>query len=1853
VLEIKSQDLKILGSQGLTELLEKLLLLEAKEHGIDAVKIKVSKNLSSTDGGIDGSIEVPPLPDRSGYLFAGKMVFQVKATDMPPKKCVEEILRHGYIKPYIEKLIEIKDPPIQVTYVLFNNREINDYHIKLRIDAIREAFLKGIKARINLRVPRIEIYDSTRICNWANKYLSAIKFVWGHSGRTLPVGIMAWEDLGARKGYAKKIFDGPDNKFLGYKQRVIDNLLYSHKKVQRISGSSGLGKSRIVYEIFRRPDENKEEKMQTMLHQTSVYVDANLSVYGEIEAHLAAWIQKGISGILIVDNCDAELHHQLSNCIQSKKSNISLLTVGHEKASNEDMILQRMDDETLREIITDLYPILTPADVKQIVKFSHGFPGIADLLSKAQLQSGSFYQLSDSQFINKLLWGDIERNEKAYEVILACSLFSWIGVKDNRENQYEFIANVFCNLNPVEFYKLIKRYFFERGVIAAVGRYFIITHEPLAWSLAANWWSECHPTQALKFVAAIFDSSAPEGLKLAFLQRLEKLSFSVDLRQFLIELCKPDGFLSLGRNFEKYIELIATITDIVPDAVLNLLKIKINHLATKYKLYDLYLMSNLPDQKDLVNYCNAYIFIKNDPPQLFYVSNNDSSKRYLSKVRATLANTTSTIELEEYEIEPDDDCGFTTLGTDRKTLADKLLSLKNNAQDREFLSEEILNAFDTYRITRGNEGLKPDSSKVEDLLQERDNTQQSLDKLRRQIENNSQKSFPDFFSSETITPSLLGKMPNSNIPIEFEEYPVPPDGNCGFTALGVNRQQLVKVLLSLENDLSARMSLAKVIENALRSRDIKSPDREGQDLIETIYVEQKNLDELFRKTLDTLADETTKRLERNQLITWLQNNNRENEAQELSKHRLALHQVERRLEVYCQSQAVFKHYIQLFDNTPLWLDYKSALLYAEQTNIKLHIWKKEGGNSSRLTLIESHEVTDKTNTTEKEIHMLFTGGFTHYNLLIKKQAEDSKSLANNSGHLPKEGIADRDPKTLEKAFIEQRLKVSQAENEVLRYHTRPEVFEYYVNAYCDTSGGRRLWLGYKSALLYAKQMNMALHIWRKSVRIPNQLELITSQDGNGTGTPEIHMLHTKGFTHFNLLSRSKRAPFPKVIELKIDTTAFKRIDTKSIENELIPIKGQVSDEILNKFWEVITSNDDHIRYKHRLAGNYIYLLLALQKLCCKKVIVEEALQLLKIVDSSNNSKQNFVELINGNLIDHTAVEMTSNQQLLILRILASYNDPLGKFARDKLTKLIVSSSNDISKLKEVLSVCVEVVKNVQLFWPAALVEIEVLEYKKVLYELGEISENFQPKRTEDELVWHVTYLYQVYKRVEELNLMDSSQLKDLSRNIEKAIGVFADKYVKAQAEIPNLQGIYCCPQSGGKAFGKKLGEISNAKNDIESIKTFLNNSLTAIINLKSKKNDESKIDLSVLIGFISFINEKQWPKEKRWPLELVVEFVKKIQDRSDTRFIIYKLLPHINLVDEYRSALIQDNECPISSLKILIQKYPFDKEKNAKEVMPLIKNLLRASTTNEHTNAKLYAVLYLLDRCFIVLPGIERNFANYYKTFFNELNGISLRAIRAISTSDSLPKIYDIEPDCLKYWVNVIQQCLCPKMKEDIINDIIRLFNSLDVTVDVCKIIEPIVTLLNNDGNLWLKVREALVSDVKKVADNALSFCVNSTEMKHFISNCGSDQLMDWYKKNGKKILQIIAQKLPLITDDGYWNTLAKSFFEFPDQNLNNLDLINLSRFNIDGTKQRFLLSELLQKYKHVLHVMQWAQSSIQKMANRAQESQAGIAPTPKIQMGVSYAAKFIQEPNRKFVSKRKNSDYEEQDDHHNKYSKN
>lgn len=81
---------------------------------------------------------------------------------------------------------------------------------------------------------------------------------------------------------------------------------------------------------------------------------------------------------------------------------------------------------------------------------------------------------------------------------------------------------------------------------------------------------------------------------------------------------------------------------------------------------------------------------------------------------------------------------------------------------------------------------------------------------------------------------------------------------------------------------------------------------------------------------------------------------------------------------------------------------------------------------------------------------------------------------------------------------------------LVQYCQKEKVIKLYIEAY-----RHNLWLGFKSALLFAKLTDMTLYVWAKA----EDSQQLILKGSNISAKPErvIHMLLTSGFIHFNLL----------------------------------------------------------------------------------------------------------------------------------------------------------------------------------------------------------------------------------------------------------------------------------------------------------------------------------------------------------------------------------------------------------------------------------------------------------------------------------------------------------------------------------------------------------------------------------------------------------------------------------------------------------------------------------------------------------------------------------------------------------------
>ncbi|MEA2000099.1 MAG: hypothetical protein U9N61_12350 [Euryarchaeota archaeon] len=104
ILEITPDDINKLDDLQLTDLLLRLLRLEAQKYGIPKSCISGSLNIKAADGGEDAHIKWSGGPEKTEWIPNRYTLFQCKATEMPSSKCKNEIVSDGELKPRVKNV---------------------------------------------------------------------------------------------------------------------------------------------------------------------------------------------------------------------------------------------------------------------------------------------------------------------------------------------------------------------------------------------------------------------------------------------------------------------------------------------------------------------------------------------------------------------------------------------------------------------------------------------------------------------------------------------------------------------------------------------------------------------------------------------------------------------------------------------------------------------------------------------------------------------------------------------------------------------------------------------------------------------------------------------------------------------------------------------------------------------------------------------------------------------------------------------------------------------------------------------------------------------------------------------------------------------------------------------------------------------------------------------------------------------------------------------------------------------------------------------------------------------------------------------------------------------------------------------------------------------------------------------------------------------------------------------------------------------------------------------------------------------------------------------------------------------
>lgn len=300
----------------------------------------------------------------------------------------------------------------------------------------------------------------------------------------------------------------------------------SKQAIIRLTGASGLGKTRLLMEAI--------EQSETIDEDCILVFDAS-GYEKEIRESVRKAVDENAYGLIIIENCRVDLHEDLVSEIKKIKCELRIVTNGYSHESVNDSIhiqLAPLSDETIKELLSPILTNLEGSDLERIAKFVQGYPLMATLIAEQYLSDGMLLgAISESSIVRKLIRGDDGINEDEKDMLSACSLFDGFGVEQGEaRKEAKFIAEQVANLTLALFDKVIHK-FTKRQLINRASRFARVVPKPLALSLAGDWWEETSYDQQKQLI-----DNLPETLMDSFCTQAKYLDRQSNVQRFTEKL---------------------------------------------------------------------------------------------------------------------------------------------------------------------------------------------------------------------------------------------------------------------------------------------------------------------------------------------------------------------------------------------------------------------------------------------------------------------------------------------------------------------------------------------------------------------------------------------------------------------------------------------------------------------------------------------------------------------------------------------------------------------------------------------------------------------------------------------------------------------------------------------------------------------------------------------------------------------------------------------------------------------------------------------------------------------------------------------------------------------------------------------------------------------------------------------------------------------------------------------------------------------------------------------------------------------------------------------------------------------
>lgn len=568
IFDIEKDQLLGLSDTLLEEFIARLAEAEIAAKGHSPAWVSWSGSINAPDGGIDIRVQVPADNLNTGFLERSDTILQAKKYAMPKASIKTEMVTDGVLLPTISEqaakggsyiIVSLADdcsPPMK----------------KDRLSAMRDAF-KDDPNKINIH---LDFYDRSKLVQWARQHPSVMLWLKGKLGQ----GYSGWQAYGAWSNPPQ----GTDDTLISasgisvtlpsqkHQKLSIENaiepmreLIRTTAKAVRITGLSGVGKTRIVQALF---DETVGENA---LDRTSaVYVDTGANPDPSATAMLERLIAEHRRAFLILDNCPSELHSSLASKISAAGGEVSLITVEYDirddkPQTTEVVHIEAVGPEVAERLLIRRFPGIGQNNARRIAEFADGNARVSLAIAERVEDGESLAQLSDTQLFNRLFEqrnqpdGDLREQAEIMSLVYSFSVSSL-----DDDNELEVLGSI-SGHSYTELFRSIKK-LSDRHVVQKRGQWRAILPHAIANKLAASALDSI-PVDQLR---ATFEVAGRQRLLMSFSHRLGFLHDHPVAIEIAEAWLKPGGLLGrISALNEMSLRILDYIGPVVPEILLD------------------------------------------------------------------------------------------------------------------------------------------------------------------------------------------------------------------------------------------------------------------------------------------------------------------------------------------------------------------------------------------------------------------------------------------------------------------------------------------------------------------------------------------------------------------------------------------------------------------------------------------------------------------------------------------------------------------------------------------------------------------------------------------------------------------------------------------------------------------------------------------------------------------------------------------------------------------------------------------------------------------------------------------------------------------------------------------------------------------------------------------------------------------------------------------------------------------------------------------------------------------------------------------------------------------------------------